>query len=60
MSKPSAVSKVVAALEAEHAELLARAAVIDQVIAKLLVASQTAKTPWTHRPHTVKQGDGAA
>ncbi len=59
MSKLSAVSKVVASLEAERAELLARAAVIDQVIAKLLVASQTAK-PWTHRPHTVKQGDGAA
>ena len=67
MSKPSAVSKVVASLEAERAELLARAAVIEQVVSKLLVSSQTAKPcttslekPWTHRPHTVKQGDGAA
>ena len=40
MSKPSAVSKVVASLEAERAELLARAAVIEQVVSKLLVAAK--------------------
>ena len=54
MSKPSAVSKVVASLEAERAELLARAAVIEQVVSKLLVSSQATK-PRTRKPNLVKQ-----
>ena len=54
MSKPSAVSKVVASLEAERAELLARAAVIEQVVSKLLVSSQATK-PRTRKPKLVKQ-----
>ncbi len=54
MSKLSAVSKVVASLEAERAELLARAAVIEQVVSKLLVSSQATK-PRTRKPKLVKQ-----
>ena len=54
MSKLSAVSKVIAALEAERAEWLARAAMIEQVVSKLLVSSQAAK-PRTRKPKLVKQ-----
>lgn len=58
MSKPSALSKVIADLEAERADLLARVAVMDQLIAKLLVSSQAAKK--TRKPRLVKQDGGAA
>lgn len=53
MSKPSAVSKVVASLEAERAELLTRVAVIEQVVAKLLVSSQVTK-PKARKPKAAK------
>ena len=53
MSKPSAVSKVVASLEAERAELLTRVVVIEQVVAKLLVSSQVTK-PKARKPKAAK------